>query len=76
MPKELLPPIGKPMDAVPFYCHRNDCGSKLGYIEEIPEHALRHEEFGSPVQAFIQDRITALSSEGGELRDSQTVLKN
>lgn len=60
----------KSMDAVPIRCHRYDCGSKLGYIEAILDHALWHEEFGPPVRVLLQDRITTLSSEGGRLKDS------
>jgi len=52
------------MDAVPIRCHRYDCGSKLGYIEAILDHALWHEEFGPSVRALLQNRIPALSSEG------------
>lgn len=43
--------------AMPCPARRYDCGSKLGYLTAIIDHALEHPDFRGPALALMRDRL-------------------
>lgn len=47
------------VSALPCPARRYDCGSKLGYLTAIIDHALEHPDFRAPALALMRDRLAA-----------------
>ena len=44
---------------------RYDCGSKMGYLNAIVDHALDHPEFGPPFRELMRDRVARMDGAAG-----------
>lgn len=50
--------------ALPCKARRYDCGSKLGYLTAVIDHALAHPDFRAPALALLRDRLAREGAPG------------